>query len=748
MRIDRIGINNFAAVRNLRLEPTGITVIHGPNESLKTMILDSMLLTLFSQVGFSSIRNRYSTGDLDNGDVSVSVSMNNGQQFKFTLGGKDNLAGVLNLPKLSARNLMVVRTGELGFHEESGWWGSIRDNLIGFEGGLGRVAQFIRNDVGLTPKGGWTDTQERPIKSKIGELEEGQEVLEAALRDAEIVGSLEAELGSLQRDLQNCREALDGLRAARERDKYLEASQLRGNYDNKVSELKNYQRYGEKDYQEWLDAQQASGNAQIRLNDLRDRQTDLRREIQDKSSERNELSRKIVELEGREVNVFAGIERLLVKIESKREEMERASLNERPLGFGSAIASAAAGIFLYFALSRGGLYFAGLAGSAVAALFLWKGWSNHRGKRLSFARLKRDLLDQIRPIFPGVGDVEEIRRMLDEQRRVLNETKGKYQNLETDIAKMNRDLGNLGNNLYNEQNNKRAADARVNELQKNTGCSTHQQLRGKLDRKRQLEIEIESHRQQANQILGVSSEGEWSEALKKLEMYKDAQGVWNQQEYDRLKQMLGAIEQSLEDIRNRFQSARDAIIRAGCSTPEDVFIELDGVVGKLEEYRLKKAAALAAIGALDDMAAEQDTIINSVIGDGPDSAQAYFESITGGKYSEVFRDGDVVRTRMPDGTEFSIEQLSTGTQAQLYFALRVSLINKIFVEEKNEPPLLLLDDPFLSADEGRRETVMDFLIELAKEGWQIIYFTVDSRVPDMLQRVGDQLFSLVSLPPA
>lgn len=732
MRIVKININRFAAVKDFRLEPGQVTAVHGPNESLKTMIIDAILLTLFSQIGFPSVRNRYSEEDL--AGAVVSVTMNN--DMEFSLGGKGNLERRLNLPRFSARNLLVVRAGELGFHEEEGWWGSIRDNLTGFEGGLGRVEKSVREDVGLTTKRlDWMDE----TKKLIVELEKQRKNLSDAQASAQSVARLQVELERLNRESGECRKRLETLTGARERDRYQKAVSLIEDYSEKRSQVEKFKRYKDEDYENWLGADKRAGERHVLKESLKSAKEKLQRDIDEKRKEHDELAREIGERERRAINVFAGIEGKLRDLEVKRVEAEGASERERPMEVLAAVASAAAAFFLYFSLERGWVYLPGLVGCAVAALFLWKGRSDCRKKVSTLAQTKRELLDQARYAMPDAGEVEEIRRRLDGHQRDLDEMRGKRKRLEGEIKDREEEHRVVLDQLSRTEKEEREIAEGVWKLRETTGCSTYQELREELDGKRRLETEIESLAVNINQALEVSSQDRWQEALSRLEGYRDAQGEWNPLEYEGLHGEERSLEQSIQNVGREWQSAREIIVRAGCSTPEEVFIKLEEVTRELRNYQQRREAALAALGVLGEMAADQATIINSVIGDGPQSAQAYFERITGARYVRVCRNGDVVRAQMSDGSEFSIEQLSTGTQAQLYFALRVSLIGRIFTE----PPFLLLDDPFLSADDERLSAVMDFLKELAGRGWQIIYFTVDGRVVSLLN--GAEGYSSVRL---
>src|SRR5690606_41634524 len=67
---------------------------------------------------------------------------------------------------------------------------------------------------------------------------------------------------------------------------------------------------------------------------------------------------------------------------------------------------------------------------------------------------------------------------------------------------------------------------------------------------------------------------------------------------------------------------------------------------------------------------------------------------------------------------------SRGTQAQVYFALRLGLIHLIYGDT---PPPLLLDDPSLTFDDRRAAAAMALLRRRAEQGQQVILLTYSPR---------------------
>ncbi|MSP63350.1 MAG: hypothetical protein EXR72_24005 [Myxococcales bacterium] len=106
-------------------------------------------------------------------------------------------------------------------------------------------------------------------------------------------------------------------------------------------------------------------------------------------------------------------------------------------------------------------------------------------------------------------------------------------------------------------------------------------------------------------------------------------------------------------------------------------------------------------------------------------ASDVFRSLTGGSFRSLrtaFDDGDkaVLRCVAADGGEKDVAGLSTGTQDQLYLALRIASLEQSC--RANEPLPLILDDVLLTFDEPRAQHTLAVLGDLAAR-MQILYFT-------------------------
>lgn len=104
--------------------------------------------------------------------------------------------------------------------------------------------------------------------------------------------------------------------------------------------------------------------------------------------------------------------------------------------------------------------------------------------------------------------------------------------------------------------------------------------------------------------------------------------------------------------------------------------------------------------------------------------------ITGGRYTEATVDDQLQIRVVPPETSSSVdvENLSRGTQDQIYFLERLALAR--LLDRTIDRPPLLLDDPFVHFDVERRRFALELLVEAAADGRQVILFSTDMRLAE------------------
>ena len=81
--------------------------------------------------------------------------------------------------------------------------------------------------------------------------------------------------------------------------------------------------------------------------------------------------------------------------------------------------------------------------------------------------------------------------------------------------------------------------------------------------------------------------------------------------------------------------------------------------------------------------------------------------------------------------EYAFSDLSTATQEQVLLALRLGFAARCFHDQSL---FLVLDDAFQHSDWTRRGYLVDEVLDLAHEGWQIIYLTMDDHLRELFHK--------------
>ncbi len=93
---------------------------------------------------------------------------------------------------------------------------------------------------------------------------------------------------------------------------------------------------------------------------------------------------------------------------------------------------------------------------------------------------------------------------------------------------------------------------------------------------------------------------------------------------------------------------------------------------------------------------------------------------------------------MKEGTEYSVDELSTGMSEQLYLAVRLGIVE----ERSKKRGFFLLDDAFQRTDWQRRRFLVKELKEFCNRGWQVIYFTMDYHIRALFKMEGATVIDL------
>ncbi|MEW8957459.1 ATP-binding protein, partial [Clostridium sp.] len=188
------------------------------------------------------------------------------------------------------------------------------------------------------------------------------------------------------------------------------------------------------------------------------------------------------------------------------------------------------------------------------------------------------------------------------------------------------------------------------------------------------------------------------------------------------------IEKELKDvensINNRFLNRRDTwkIMQEVEFVKEEIekgeeYLEILDLA--LENLKLSFKEVQKTFGPM--LNEKVSRIFNSV------TLDSYNEVKVGEDYSMIARDRSM-------STLVSKDALSSGTEDQLYFSLRLALVDMLFKKEEIVP--IILDEAFIQYDDLRLKNTLKVLYEYSSHK-QIILFTCQKREIELLKEIGE-----------
>lgn len=185
----------------------------------------------------------------------------------------------------------------------------------------------------------------------------------------------------------------------------------------------------------------------------------------------------------------------------------------------------------------------------------------------------------------------------------------------------------------------------------------------------------------------------------------------------------------VEEKRGRMSAAR-----AACERLTDALAENRGralSLGDRAALEEKRAALVSELGEiemrLDALSLAKDVLesanasLTSRVSPRISAlAEDYFQRLTCGRYGKLWLRPGFEAECVPQGAHLplSVLRLSTGARDQLYFALRLAVCRVLLPEQ--DPPPLVLDDPFLSFDDERTARALELLSRFAKNRQVIV----------------------------
>jgi len=206
------------------------------------------------------------------------------------------------------------------------------------------------------------------------------------------------------------------------------------------------------------------------------------------------------------------------------------------------------------------------------------------------------------------------------------------------------------------------------------------------------------------------------------------------------------IDNKLEDIEDKIKKENDEINKLKPSicikTGDDLSIDWEQLIEKLKQKRFEQQNNLNTLKAkisagiiihdiIMKLGEEEDEKI--LRGLQSETVLKPLREITH-RYNRISIEENKIKI-YDDYRDYYLKDLSTGAREQIMLALRIGFSSKLL---KKDTLFLILDDAFQHSDWERREILIKSLADIAKNGWQIIYLTMDDHIKGLFDKVGSK----------
>jgi uncharacterized protein YhaN len=719
-------------------------VVHGPNESGKTSLLDFLLCHLFRWEQRRGTRTetvlqglgRFGEPGEGAGEVELRLA---GSVHRYP-GDGPSLLHELGLEYAGLTGLFCVRSGELELpeKEEGDFWRELKKVLSGLPEGVETLRERARDEAGLVPSGSRLKDRGSPgLRTRYESLRERKATLE------ELTGRLD-EISEVAEDVARLEEEKERLERARR----ARIARLAGDLEEARGRLDDLPAVPRRTLERWERLADERERLEEAIEQARRGREEAEAAARERRRERDEAERRAEGLR----------ERLGRVREAEMEERSRRLETDEPSGVlariadplywvGAVVLVMAIGVTFFvpssdlvrptWLLAAGGALLVG------AGLFFTGRGLRRRRDRATEERaalledaaacgldvegpasipaavrsLESDVHEAERELEGARARLESAQERLEERTEALEEKADRLEGTEEELASLRREISAGG------PDPEAGADDAGGEggVDLDTARSRAEEREALKDRVEQIEAELQ----------GLA--GRDAPARDEVAPPDDADELppWSASDHRR-------IEERLDGLRRRHRELVRAFDRAGLAEPEDALTELQACREEIRDIELSRdAGRLAAeiFGTMDQ--ALEERLGDALSREGEHSVQALLHRVTG-RYRELRRgdDGGLVAGD-GRGRSRELSNLSRGTRDQVHLALRLGLARAALeAAGLDEPGFFLLDDAFLTADWTRRERLVEAAADLADEGWQVLYLTCDDHLRDLFVEAG------------
>jgi len=703
VHITRISMQGCGPVKDMEADLSPLTLVYAGNERGKTTLVENMLASLFKDQKdgmYPGVR-----GDSFIGRSQVTVSINGNKPETFTPGNRKKTLdeilekGGVSLPK-SLFNLLFVRGAQL--------------EIVPGYGGIDRKAiknllsrQYVYDAIldRLEPEIHYTKIEDGRIKPdrKNGKYykmyDNTDELKKAEELSREFHNSLsQTRMVKLNSRLKNLSERM-----------------------RKMDQAKRHHAFLLKNESDQLQASLSSMNEQEidRLEDAIREYSRLKSQVQDMNSR---------------LKKFGNLEHDIRWLEEAEKEYQQSlsrSFNRWQIVFlGISMVTMFSAVLSFYLFPKMLFPFLGISSIslllAIMFSFVFRGEFTPAAARTTMESIEKNFNSRYNTHLTSIADFRALRSGLEQKA-------GQKQALEESARLARENARALESEIP-----LRMASLNADEVSLEKAPTVLQQRKQQVQKEKNRLAECRSQLQMLN-----VPENEYSQQPAD-ETYSPAAEASIRKEMEQCRDDLEKERQGFEILLRKLSDVVGSDT-AHSGSLEAISEKLDEVITQLYRERSEAYAEIVAGVAVRDVIAdfqkEEDSQIEEYMND--PSITRSLEKLTG-RYTNIYLDGDSIR--VGDGTiSYPLEELSTGAREQVLMALRVGMATRI---SGADSLFLLLDDAFQYSDWKRRQNLVEQSVTLVKDGWQVIYLTMDDDIRDRFLEAGETMsekFTMITL---
>jgi len=755
LRLKRLTIEKFGMFNDVVFDfDDHVSLFYGNNESGKTTLIDAIFCALYgyNKRIFPVWEKRYQEGF--KGEL---ILIHNGQEI--SLPQKGNFYKISSLSPLYFKNVFCIRAGEVIFDKndfrKKAWTAMLINRILGMHGDLKGVIEELRKNAGINPHGEkesrtkvWKD--EDALRDEISTYEDKRTKVETLINKEKEMDIRFGELNNLETRLKEAEENKKALEKARERDELIKIKEIYKKIKEKKKELNSYSHFKEEELKEWSEF---SKNKEKLVNESniykkRSREVDVKKKELEEDI-KNLMSRImgwqsiteiIVNLE-KDVKQYDDMKKKISAFKDSKKVKKAIRIIQSSC-FLSALLLFAIGFIWKKEVLLGMILI--ILIPVILIFYLKKSYKKARELKKELDKLSI----KINSFLVSLGedwentDIDDLKDRIEGRRREINRDEGESREKKRQAEILQNERKNIEKEIDEICENIDFIDKKIMKIKEITGFVSLEQFKEKWDEYLSIKENFRGLTKEMEGLIGSPDMNIVVDRIEALEeRLRDKDKIenipWDEEKYNRLNNEILELRNEVEKRKNEVHELRVSIgeLKGGLMGIEkiDILLKLDEKKKELDNFLLEREAAEAAYFIMRDIEKEATLQVKNIL---EERSSELFSQITNFRYDRILvKRWDLadIMVELPSGEEKPIEWLSSGTLNQFYMAIRIALAERSLKKQKG---FLLLDDPFLTFDSERISRILDILFDITEDGWQMIFFTVDRTLKNIMEMRG------------